>query len=405
MKKYTRLVPFLNIIKEFIESKNGYELAGMLNVKILHSTGLMKQISQPDHARDLCRKNLPRYWDDTIYSQLRALYHYQTNNVVEACLEQKNCVLAFHRLFPDLDRWSLPIHYIIHSDLYYLSVLADKELIANNKKAGNLEEAARAFNKAFTYCVIDRRVQIANSRKWGTYYIANLLFKTYFKLKSISLCKNIQRAIDAGDMPKLEEYPIAEQTTFHYYSGLLLFLEEQYHEAEKHLLKAFKYTKGKSEKNELIIIHLLIPIRLLSGVIPSYNLLNYHSSIKSVYGGMVDAIRSGNIRQFDQCLKENEKELLKYNTYLTIEKCRLLCIRRLFKKVYFMEGKLTRMKVTSFQQALKFVGVDVKLNEVECLLAIMVDKGYIRGYISHEKSILVLSATNAFPNVTSISLA
>jgi len=31
-------------------------------------------------------------------------------------------------------------------------------------------------------------------------------------------------------MPSLEEYPIAQQTTFHYYSGLLLFLDEQYHE-------------------------------------------------------------------------------------------------------------------------------------------------------------------------------
>jgi len=63
---------------------------------------------------------------------------------------------AFHRLFSDLDRWALPLHYIIHSDLYYLSVLADKELLANNKKADNLEEAARAINKAFTYCLIDR---------------------------------------------------------------------------------------------------------------------------------------------------------------------------------------------------------------------------------------------------------
>ncbi|OUM67492.1 hypothetical protein PIROE2DRAFT_5015 [Piromyces sp. E2] len=308
-------------------------------------------------------------------------------------------------LFSDLDRWALPLHYIIHSDLYYLSVLADKELIANNKKAGNLEEAARTINKAFTACLIDRRVQIANSRKWGTYYIANLLFKTYFKLKSTNLCKSIQRAIQAGDMPELEEYPIAQQTTFHYYTGLLLFLDEQYNEAEKHLLKAFRYTKGKSEKNELIIIHLLIPIRLLSGVIPSYNLLNYHKSINEIYGGMIDAIRSGNVKKFDHCLKEHEQELFKYNTYLTMEKCKLLCMRRLFKKVYIMEGKPTRMNVISFKHALKFVDIDVEIEEVECLLAIMIDKGYIRGYISHEKSVLVLSATNAFPKVTSISLA
>jgi len=89
---------------------------------------------------------------------------------------------------------------------------------------------------------------------------------------------------------------------------------------------------------------------------------------------MVDAIRSGNVKEFDRCLKEHERELFKHNTYLTMEKCKLLCMKRLFKKVYVMEGKPTRMNVESFKHALKFVDIDVKIEEVECLLAIMIDK-------------------------------
>ena len=36
-------------------------------------------------------------------------------------------------------------------------------------------------------------------------------------------------------------------------------------------------------------------------------------------------------------------------------------------------------------------------DEVECLLANMIDKGYVRGYLSHEKKFLVLSQKDGFP--------
>jgi len=60
--------------------------------------------------------------------------------------------------------------------------------------------------------------------------VANLLFKTYFKLNSASLSKNILKALSAGrgDMPPLEEFPKSQQVTFKYYEGVLRFLEEDY---------------------------------------------------------------------------------------------------------------------------------------------------------------------------------
>jgi hypothetical protein len=74
------------------------------------------------------------------------------------------------------------------------------------------------------------RASLEDSRKWGIYNIINLLFKTYFKLNSISLSKNILKAIRAykGDMPPLENFPLAHQVTFKYYVGVIYFLEENY---------------------------------------------------------------------------------------------------------------------------------------------------------------------------------
>lgn len=40
------------------------------------------------------------------------------------------------------------------------------------------------------------------------------------------------------------------------------------------------------------------------------------------------------------------------------------------------------------------------LDEAECIAANMIFKGYVRGYISHEKRMLVLAAKNAFPSLS-----
>lgn len=60
----------------------------------------------------------------------------------------------------------------------------------------------------------------------------NLLFKTYFKLNSVSLSRTILKALNAyqGDMPPLEHFPKSQRVTFKYYAGVLAFLEENYQE-------------------------------------------------------------------------------------------------------------------------------------------------------------------------------
>ncbi len=42
---------------------------------------------------------------------------------------------------------------------------------------------------------------------------------------------------------------------------------------------------------------------------------------------------------------------------------------------------------------------DVDLEEVECIVANLIFQKQIKGYIAHEKKILVVSKTDAFPSV------
>ena len=53
-----------------------------------------------------------------------------------------------------------------------------------------------------------------------------------------------------------------------------------------------------------------------------------------------------------------------------------------------------------FHAALLVAGMeDMAAEEAECLVANMIYKGFMRGYISHEKQMVVLAANNAFPRV------
>lgn len=57
------------------------------------------------------------------------------------------------------------------------------------------------------------------------------------------------------------------------------------------------------------------------------------------------------------------------------------------------------MSISLFHSALQIAGLDVPSEEAECLVANMIFKGYMRGYISHEKQMVVLANNNAFPSL------
>ena len=67
---------------------------------------------------------------------------------------------------------------------------------------------------------------------------------------------------------------------------------------------------------------------------------------------------------------------------------------------WMASSKGNRMPVRVFHAALVVSGVELPVEEVECLLANQIYKGFMKGYISHEKQTVVLSNVNAFPKLT-----
>jgi len=143
----------------------------------------------------------------------------------------------------------------------------------------------------------------------------------------------------------------------------------------------------------------LMPLRLLRGHIPSRPLLQRFSDLEFMYSPFITAIRHGDLKKFDQALDATQKRLLDLGIFMVFQKAREVCMRGLFRKIWLALDKGTRIPVQLFHAGLRMAGQDIPVQEAECLIAIMIYRGFMRGYISHEKQTVVLAANGAFPSL------
>lgn len=207
-------------------------------------------------------------------------------------------------------------------------------------------------------------------------------------MKSLGLCRNILRAVNAADLPPLDQFPRSQRVGFHYYVGVLAFLNEDYAKAETDLTDAFIECHASQTHNQGLILRYLIPCGMLAGRLPRRGIVLRHRSLAALYLPFVDAIRSGNVKAYDDALSvpATEKFLVRSGTYLAIERAREICLRGLIKRVHRCKGKSSRIALSDFHHALRFVGVQVDLLEAEWLVASQIAKVSKRGAKCNERS-------------------
>ncbi|KAI1338325.1 PCI domain-containing protein [Xylariaceae sp. FL0016] len=325
------------------------------------------------------------------------------------------------------ENWTIPCLYVAGKFLRLYAMRADVEKGNNSddttmngfqddfdpesEENKYLEDSTGHLTKIFQICLTDR-APLEESRKWGVYYSINLLFKTYFKLNSEPLSKNILKAVSAGrtDIPSIDKFPKSQQVTFKYYEGVLSFLEENYVEAERHLTMAWLMCHKHAQRNIELILTYLIPCHLLTThTLPSAKLLEPFPHLQKLFIPLAQAIKKADLRAFHQALQDGENEFIKRRIYLTLERGRDIALRNLLRKVFVAGGfeepkdgappvRRTRIPVAEFAAAIKISGgEDIDTDEVECLLANMIYKNLMKGYIAHERGIVVLSKNGAFP--------
>jgi hypothetical protein len=136
-----------------------------------------------------------------------------------------------------------------------------------------------------------------------------------------------------------------------------------------------------------LILHYLLPTKIYLGKLPTQKLLSRYPSISSLYSPLVNAIRQGNVRAFDLAMESGYTQLINRGTFLTIEKARSMVIRTLCRRVYAIVNS-TRISMDTFKQALEFAGLEVDMEEVECMLAVLIYK-VMRGFTMPDGAIMI----------------
>ena len=441
-----------------IAQQDGEALAEALQQIDLSNAALIAQLTAGRiDVRALSSSVLDRPYDEMLAEQLDSLVAIHCNDHVKAYSHQERACTKFHSVFEKDTSWSLPAMHRLDLLLRMAAVRADATLKKSAAGGGDIttkqEEAVRVLQKkSFTICISDR-APLEVSKKWGTLHVINNLFKIYFKLNKLTLCKNLIKAVEGSGFPKAlngeklisvtcppgfapgaafvvqdpgtgqqmqvvvpdgiapgqtfhvqvpdswsigRSFPMAQLVTYHYFVGRLSLLNSQFGIAQDHLLFSFERCPAASYKNKRLILRYLVPVRLVLGVFASKELLTKYDLPQFV--PLCHAVHRGDLRLFERQLDDYQHLFIRHGSYLLVERAKTIAYRNFFRRVYSLHPEgTTKLDVAMLKRCLDATGVNLDHDEIECVLANLIYKGYIKGYLSHQHGKLVVGKTNAFP--------
>ncbi|KAL0577463.1 COP9 signalosome (CSN) subunit [Marasmius crinis-equi] len=431
-------VNFLTQINDALGAENGHNLAFLLRPTSPHAKDLLKEYKLNPTREKLSyyKGSIQEPWDEIAIQYVLTCSHVARRRSIEAFKEHSQLVSNFYNFFGQNSGWTLPVLFSILRDLRDLAFDADFHAKYNGLKSDSMEESARIISKAFSLCLTDSPVKDFAARsvaevgcllcgRTGPQVL--LSGSTYISVKEHSSCPRRESRHTRSEflsqitpshlslLPRNVAFsqrgiPIGKRAMSSMGWPLIQFDAQ----AEEEFTKAFYQCHIQAQANQERILTYLLPLRLLKGHLPSQDLLDRFPHVRELFSPFVAAIRAGDLTAYDRALDKSGKKLLELNLWMTLEKGREICLRGLFRKVSVLElfrlspllteshswlasEKGSRIPISMFHAALRVSGVDVESEEAECFLANQIYKGFIRGYISHEKQMVVLANTNAFP--------
>jgi hypothetical protein len=399
------LPSFLEEAALCISKQNGHRLGGILGIsqRNLELVGDCKRARlDPEEDLDTFRLNClgnrqfskndeNELWGNVLAGYLRVIMRLADGKKDAAFAEQVILIQTVQRIFLTATRWILPLIYTVNEDLY--------ELSTNEEQS---QECGRIVNKTVTICLNDRG-GLGESRKWGVYRMTTLLFRIYFRLGQLNLCGNVLRALGNAELPDPTRYPAAQLVAFRYLLGRYYFVSEEFEKAEGELHLSFAHCLTES-RNKRLILHFLIPVRLLQGGMrPSNALLKRHGLDNLFYCDALAALWKGDLKKYMDLLTKYEYALLRLGTFLVWEKLLLIGYRNLLRKIYLLLGS-TRIPLAQLVRPFKRFAMAMDVDEIACYVANLIERGMIKGYISQEKTTIVLSQKDPFPPLSTAKL-
>lgn len=344
----------------------------------------------------------------------------KNHSLVDAYILQNEMLQILNRISERSDNWVLPVMFSVAAELRKVAFLAGESQLQGELKKKHqekIEEITRTINRSFNICLNDRNQDLTLSKRWGVYFFAGELFKTYFKLNKQPLAKSVLKVINAmvKELPELNKFPKSHQVTYLYYWGIILFVDGDYSEATKKLSLAFDLCKASSSENMERILLYLIPVNMIQNQIkPSEELLQAFPRLEVLYGDLIKASTKADLKAYDEALLVRRHVFVKKYIYLAMEVLRGWLVFNLIYVCYYLSGKPTRLSIESLHTCFRLGGFfadfgyqdyddgyekekESQLNEVEAIVGTWIARGNIKGYISHERRTVVLSNKDPFP--------
>ncbi|KAL5768640.1 hypothetical protein ACOSP7_015189 [Xanthoceras sorbifolium] len=397
---HRRITDYLNRFSDAVFCQNVSSLKQLLsfssNSPFLISLADALNLFQ-DANRLIKQSDKYSQFGDIIVPLFRSLQNYRTGNLVESYHAFEKSANAFIQEFRNWESaWALEALYVLAYEIRVLAERADRELASSGKSPEKLKAAGSFLMKVFGV------LAGKGAKRVGALYVTCQLFKIYFKLGTVHLCRSVIRSIETARIFDFEEFPTRDKVTYMYYTGRLEVFNENFPAADQKLSYALMHCNPRNETNIRMILKYLIPVKLSIGILPKDSILQKYNLDE--YSNIVQALRRGDLRLLRQALQEHEDQFLRSGVYLVLEKLELQVYQRLLKKIYIIQkqkdpSKAHQMKLEVIVKALKWLEMDMDVDEVECIVAILIYKNLVKGYFAHKSKVVVLSKQDPFPKL------
>ncbi|GAB2268398.1 Enhanced ethylene response protein 5 [Dionaea muscipula] len=395
---HRRITDYLNRFSDAISTQNGAALRRLFAVSSYNSVllSLADALNVFQDANRLIKQS-DKYaqYSEILVPLLRSLQSCRLSHSVDAYMAFEKCANTFIQEFRNWESaWALEALYVIAYEIRVLAEMADRELASNRKTPEKLKGAGSFLMKVFGV------LAGKGPKRVGALYVTCQLFKIYFKLGTVHLCRSVIRSIETARIFDFEEFPPRDKVTYMYYTGRLEVFNENFPAADQKLSYALCHCNLHHEANIRMILKYLIPVKLSIGVLPTDSILQKYNLVE--YKDIVQALRQGDLRLLRCALQENEDRFLRSGVYLVLEKLELQVYRRLIKKIYIIQkhkdpSKCHQIKLEVIVKALRWLEMDMDIDEVECIVAMLIYKNLMKGYFAHKSKVLVLSKQDPFP--------
>lgn len=391
----------MNEFTEAIASQNGAALKPLLAISS-NSPHRESVASAIQVFKDISRlvKQVDKYAQlgDMLQQHIRCVQSFQSKHYIDAYYALEKSSNAFLQEFRNWETaWAVDALYTIVYEMRTLAEMADREMEINGKNPDKLKGAGSFLMKVFGSLVGK------GPKRLGALYVTCQLFKVYFKLGTVHLCRSVIRSIETARVFEFEEFPTRDKVTYMYYTGRLEVFNDNFLAADQKLMYALEHCDPQKEANIRMILKFLIPVKLSLGVLPKEWLLQRYNLLE--YIDVVRALRRGDLRLLRHALQNHEDEFLRSGVYLVLEKLELQVYQRLIKKIYIIQkqkdaSRAHQVKMDIIVKALKWLEIDMDVEEVECIMAILIHKNLMKGYFSHKSKVVVLSKQDPFPKLS-----